>query len=96
MVQLVKPEVGERCGDPACGTFGFMIAADQYLRSKTDNYFDLATERQEFQRQQAFSGIELVPDTHRLALMNAMLHSIEGKILQADTLSSEGKGLPGL
>jgi type I restriction enzyme M protein len=91
MVQLVKPEVGERCGDPACGTFGFMIAADQYLRSKTDNYFDLATERQEFQRQQAFTGIELVADTHRLALMNAMLHSIEGKILQADTLSSEGK-----
>jgi type I restriction enzyme M protein len=93
MVQLIRPEVGERCGDPACGTFGFMIAADQYLKAKTDKYFakGITTEQQEFQKKHAFSGIELVPDTHRLALMNAMLHGIEGEILQADTLSSEGK-----
>jgi type I restriction enzyme M protein len=91
MVSVMKPQVGERCGDPACGTFGFMIAADQYLKAKTDNYFDLSTEQQEFQRWRAFSGIELVPETHRLALMNAMLHGIEGEILQADALSSDGK-----
>jgi len=93
MVHLIKPELGDRCGDPACGTFGFMIAADQYLKKKTDNYFakGITTERQEFQSKEAFTGIELVPDTHRLALMNAMLHGIEGKILQTDTLSSEGK-----
>lgn len=91
MVQLINPVIGERCGDPACGTFGFMIAADQYLRHLHDDYFDLTTEQQEFQRRQAFTGIELVPDTHRLALMNAMLHGIEGEIRQADALSSEGK-----
>ena len=91
MVQLVTPRLGERCGDPACGTFGFMIAADQYLKARHDDYFDLTTEQQEFQRRQAFTGIELVPDTHRLALMNAMLHGIDGQILQADALSSEGK-----
>ncbi len=93
MVQLIKPQLGERCGDPACGTFGFMIAADRYLKEKTDEYFakGITTEQQDFQRKQAFSGIELVPDAHRLALMNAMLHGIEGKIIQADTLSSDGK-----
>jgi type I restriction enzyme M protein len=91
MVQLLHPQLGERCGDPACGTFGFMIAADQYLKARHDDYFDLTTEQQEFQRRQAFTGIELVPDTHRLALMNAMLHGIDGQILQADALSSEGK-----
>lgn len=91
MVEVLKPELGERCGDPACGTFGFMIAADQYLKAKHDEYFGLDTERQEFQSTQAFTGIELVPDTHRLALMNAMLHGIEGKIIQADALSTEGK-----
>lgn len=93
MVQLVQPQIGERCGDPACGTFGFMIAADQYLKKKTDGYFGegITTEIQEFQERQAFTGIELVPETHRLALMNAMLHGIEGKILQADALSNNGK-----
>ena len=34
-------------------------------------------------------------DTHRLALMNAMLHDIEGKILLADTLSNLGKQMSG-
>jgi len=93
MVKLIKPQLGERCGDPACGTFGFMIAADQYLKQQTDNYFaaGITTEQQEFQSREAFTGIELVPDTHRLALMNAMLHGIEGRILQADALSSNGK-----
>ena len=78
MVQLVQPQLGERCGDPACGTFGFMIAADQYLKLRTNDYFadDITAELQEFQRKKAFTGIELVPETHRLALMNAMLHGI--------------------
>jgi len=91
IVRLVKPELGERCGDPACGTFGFMIVADQYLKEKYDEYFDLTTEQQEFQHREAFTGIELVQDAHRLALMNAMLHGIEGEIRHADALSSEGK-----
>jgi type I restriction enzyme M protein len=95
MVQLVQPQVGERCGDPACGTFGFMIAADQYLKSKHADYFDLKKEEVDFQVRQAFTGIELVPETHRLALMNAMLHGIEGQILQADALSSNGKQFSG-
>jgi type I restriction enzyme M protein len=93
MVQLVQPQLGERCGDPACGTFGFMIAADQYLKRQNDEYFaeGITTEQQEFQRRQAFTGIELVQDAHRLALMNAMLHGIEGQILQVDALSNNGK-----
>ena len=91
MVRLVQPALKERCGDPACGTFGFMIVADQYLREKHDDYFDLSTEQQEFQSRHAFTGIELVQDAHRLALMNAMLHGIEGEIRHADALSTEGK-----
>lgn len=91
MVQLVDPQPGERCGDPACGTFGFMIAADSYIKRKTDNLFDLPEKLQEFQRKEAFTGVELVQDAHRLALMNAMLHDINGHIMLGDTLSNAGK-----
>ncbi|MDR2570000.1 MAG: type I restriction-modification system subunit M [Oscillospiraceae bacterium] len=96
MVRLIDPKPGERCNDPACGTFGFMIAADAHQKAATDNYFDLGDiDKQNFQRQQAFTGCELVHDTHRLALMNAMLHDIEGEILLADTLSNQGKSMSG-
>lgn len=93
MTKLIKPQPGERCNDPACGTFGFMISASQYVRSKTDDFFDLDADTAQFEREEAFTGCELVHDTHRLALMNAMLHDIEGKILLGDTLSSAGMSM---
>lgn len=96
MVKLIDPKPGDRCNDPAAGTFGFMIAADHYLKEKTDNYFDLDTDLAEFQRTEAFSGCELVHETHRLALMNAMLHDIEGNIILGDTLTNIGKQMNNL
>ena len=95
MTRLVKPQPKERCNDPACGTFGFMIAAHQYIAAQTDDFFDLGADVAAFERTEAFTGIELVHDTHRLALMNAMLHNMEGTIALGDTLSNLGKGMRG-
>src|SRR5436190_2922244 len=72
MVALIKPEPGERVQDPAVGTGGFLINADRYVKSLTDDYHDLSPAKQKFQEREAFSGVELVPDVQRLALMNAM------------------------
>lgn len=94
MVELVKPQPGERVQDPAVGTGGFLINADRYVKSKTDDYHDLSVAKQVFQRRDAFSGVELVPDVQRLALMNAMLHDIEGPIVLGDTLGPTGARLP--
>ena len=91
MTELIAPQPGERCNDPACGTFGFMIAADPYVQEHTNELFDLDEDQQRFQKYEAFTGGELVHETHRLALMNAMLHDIEGKIYLCDTLSNQGK-----
>ena len=93
IVRLMKPQAGERCNDPACGTFGFMIAAAQYVRDHTDDFADLPHDTQVFEREQAFTGCELVHDTHRLALMNEMLHGLNGKIILGDTLSERGKSM---
>ncbi|OCB70146.1 N-6 DNA methylase [Flavobacterium piscis] len=93
MVDLMAPKLGEKWTDPAAGTFGFMISADHYLRSKTDSYFHLSEKDRHFQTTQAFSGVELVPDAHRLALMNARLHGMESTIHLADTLTEFGKSL---
>ena len=90
MTELIDPQPGERCNDPACGTFGFMIAAHRHVKEATDDFFDLSQDMADFERNEAFTGCELVPDTHRLALMNAMLHGIDGQILRGSTLSSLG------
>ena len=93
IVRLMKPQAGERCNDPACGTFGFMIAAAQYVSDHTDDFIDLPADLQKFETELAFTGCELVHDTHRLALMNEMLHGLNGKIILGDTLSEVGKSM---
>ena len=94
MVELIKPQPGELVQDPAAGTGGFLIASDRHIKQRTDNLFDLPEAQQSFQRHQAFYGIELVQDAHRLLLMNMLLHGIEGAVSLGDTLSSDGQGLP--
>ena len=78
MVRCIKPQKGEKIQDPAAGTGGFLIAADRYIREKTDDYFDLTNQELRFQKDKAFVGVELVPSTRRLALMNCLLHGMEG------------------
>lgn len=95
MVRLMDPKPGEKCNDPACGTFGFMIAANRHVREATDDFFTLDQDQAEFEVKRAFTGVELVHDTHRLALMNAMLHGIEAPIVLGDTLSPLGKNVRG-
>lgn len=93
IVRLVKPQAGEVVQDPAAGTGGFLVAADHYIKAATDDLFELTQAQAFFQRTQAFAGIELVPETHRLAMMNLMLHGIESPLTLGDTLSPDGEAL---
>lgn len=95
MVKLMAPKIGEKWNDPACGTFGFMIAANQYLLEKYDYLYTLEGKARTFQTEEAMSGVELVGDAHRLALMNARLHGMESRIFLGDTLTDLGKKLKG-
>jgi len=79
MVHLVKPRAGEKVQDPAAGTAGFLVAADRFVLGQPEKLL--------------LSGVELVEDVHRLALMNLMLHDIEGELWLGDALSPLGAGL---
>ncbi len=94
MVRLMKPQAGEFVQDPAAGTGGFLIAAQRYVREVTDQLSTLKSDQAKFQRQGAFSGLELIVKTHRLCLMNIILHGIEGGVDQGDALTARGADLP--
>ena len=94
IVRLMKPQPGETIQDPAAGTAGFLVAADRYIKDSTDELYKLPPDKAHFQRHSAYVGAELVPDTHRLCLMNLLLHGIEGGVELADTLSPDGERLP--
>jgi len=100
IIHCMKPQAGELIQDPAAGTAGFLIAADHYIKAATDDLYDLDSKGKSFQRQKVFVGLELVPGpgTRRLALMNCLLHGMEGEeqgaVLLGNTLGQAGKALP--
>ena len=48
--------------DPACGTFGFMIAAHAFVAKETDEFSTLDAGTANFEDQEAFSGTEACHD----------------------------------
>ena len=98
IVNCIQPQVGETIQDPAAGTAGFLIAADAYIKARTNDLYDLPEAQQTFQMQKAFVGIELVPSTRRLALMNCLLHGMTGDevgvVHLGNALGQAGASLP--
>ncbi len=98
MVELMQPTLDDVIVDPTAGTGGFLISAHHYLDTHND-ILTLNEKAYDKYQHKTFYGMELVPDTRRLAMMNLMLHNLavddeESGILFGDTLSSEGHALP--
>jgi type I restriction enzyme M protein len=85
-------QAGELVQDPAAGTGGFLIAADRYIKARRTTSRTSPSSRSS-SRHRAFYGVELVQDTHRLALMNLMLHDIEAPIEMGDTMTPMGESV---
>ena len=98
IIRCLRPQPGETIQDPAAGTAGFLIAADAYIKQHTDDLYDLDDKARRFQRTGAYVGIELVPGTRRLALMNCLLHGMEGDaegvVHLGNALGQAGAALP--
>ena len=98
MVEVMKPTLEDVIQDPAAGTAGFLIAANRYIREHGNPDSWTAKQRDKYSRK-TFYGMEHVQDTHRLALMNFILHGLEyapnaAGIRYGDTLSPDGAALP--
>ncbi len=75
MVKVMKPEPGMKIHDPACGTGGFMLSANNYI---IKNY-DLDRDEKEQLKHNTFTGNDIVPMVARLCVMNLYLHGIDGE-----------------
>jgi type I restriction enzyme M protein len=79
IIRCLQPQPGETLQDPAAGTAGFLIAADAYIKANTNALYTLDDKARRFQQHKAYTGMELVPGTRRLALMNCLLHGMSGE-----------------
>jgi type I restriction enzyme M protein len=105
MVACMRPKPGQTIADPACGTGGFFLAANEWLTGtgpwlrEHGHWLGMEKPRltrpqQHFLRDETFHGNEIVPSTRRMCLMNLVLHGIgdlvgEPSVERADALIAE-------
>ena len=91
--ELIEPQLGNKVGDPACGTGGFLLGAYQYIVSSLDTEGKYAvTDEDGFVRSStsalltqevkqsldgSLQGYDIDVTMVRLGLMNLMMHGID-------------------
>src|SRR5260221_8356480 len=84
MVQVVKPQIGERIYDGACGSAGFLCESFEYMKAKKD----LNTKDRAMLQGKTFYGKEKKSLAYVIAIMNMILHGIEApNIVYTNTLT---------
>ncbi|HEY3312853.1 MAG TPA: N-6 DNA methylase [Anaerolineales bacterium] len=79
MVDRVKPRLGERILDPACGTGGFLVEAYEVLKTQARS----AEDEVALQTRSLF-GVEKKPLPFLLGTMNLLLHGLENPDIRRD------------
>jgi type I restriction enzyme M protein len=96
MVELVKPTPEDVICDPACGTCGFLVAANEYVRNHDHALFQDERLRQHFHKTM-FNGFDFDSTMLRIGAMNMVLHGIEdANISWRDSLAEDHVGDAGL
>ena len=83
MIQVVKPKIGDRIYDGACGSAGFLCESYDYLRRGK-----LTTKQLETLQTDTFTGKEKKSLAYVIAIMNMILHGIDApNIIHINTLT---------
>ncbi|MEH7125596.1 class I SAM-dependent DNA methyltransferase [Bacillus sp. JJ1773] len=89
MVEVVKPVLGEKIGDFACGTGGFLTSALNALDKQVGN----SLENREIYNKSVY-GIEKKALPHMLCVTNMLIHDIDDpNILHGNALETDYKEL---
>lgn len=84
IIKAVKPQLGNRIYDGACGSAGFLVEAFNYLKESKN----LTVDEMEFLQKKTLYGKEFKPLPYIIAIMNMILHGVEApNIIRKDTLS---------
>jgi type I restriction enzyme M protein len=84
MVRVIKPQIGERIYDGACGSAGFLCESFEYMKAKKE----LSTKDRETLQKRTFYGKEKKSLAYVIAIMNMILHGIEApNIVHTNTLT---------
>jgi len=87
MVKLMKPTPEDIIADPAAGSAGFLVSAQQYLRDNHNDLFLVQGLKEHFNNYM-FYGFDMDRTMLRIGAMNMMLHGVDNPNIEyKDSLS---------
>lgn len=87
MVKLMKPKPEDIIVDPAAGSAGFLVSAQQYLRDNHSDLFLVQSLKEHFNNNM-FYGFDMDRTMLRIGAMNMMLHGVDNPNIEyKDSLS---------
>ena len=99
MIDIIKPKIGEKICDPACGTGGFLIGSYEYIVTQNTNLKilkeqgpmgDKLGDRWKLLREETFYGFDVDRTMLRIGTFNMILHGIKHpNITRIDSLSKQ-------
>lgn len=91
MAELMKPKPEDIVVDPAMGTAGFLVGAEEYLREKHSDLFLVQGLKDHFNNKM-FNGFDMDRTMLRIGAMNMMLHGVDNPNIEyKDSLSETNK-----
>lgn len=91
MVEMVKPNPKDTICDPAAGTSGFLVMAEEYFRENLPEEFRKDEFLEHF-NSEMFTGLEFDPNMMQIGAMNLILHGIENpRLKRVNALGDENK-----
>ncbi|MBM7083031.1 type I restriction-modification system subunit M [Micromonospora humidisoli] len=92
MVEMTAPTPQDEICDPACGTAGFLVEANEYVRRVHPGALLDAEQREHF-HERMFHGFDFDATMLRIGSMNMMLHGVENPdIRYRDSLAENVSG----
>src|SRR3989338_999802 len=91
MVNLAKPELGDRILDPACGTAGFLVNVYEYIlnTNKKEGVSTLTPQKKKILDEESLYGYDIDRTMVRIAVMNLMMHGIANPPFKGSINESE-------
>lgn len=91
IVKLMKPTPSDVIVDPAAGSAGFLVSAQQYLRENHADLFHNQGLKEHFNNDM-FYGFDMDRTMLRIGAMNMMLHGVDNPNIEyKDSLSEQNK-----
>jgi type I restriction enzyme M protein len=93
MIEVIKPKIGERIYDGACGSAGFLCESFEYLTREREK---LSTKDLRILQEKTFTGKEKKSLAYVIGIMNMILHGIEPQhinLLHTNTLTENTRDI---